>query len=193
MSEKNCGADYLIALKENQPKLYASVISHFDQANENDGNGHRIDFAETIETSHGREEERRCWVSYEVETIENFWQWRTLNSVVMIESERTLNGKTSLEHRYYISSSGKTRIIYLSTREHWGIENSLHRVLDISFREDESRVKKDFAAQNTATLRHIALNLLKKEKTATVGIQNKRLTAGWDHKYLERVLDGITT
>ena len=153
-------ADYLIALKENQPNLYSSVISHFDQVNEKEGKEPTIDFAETLETSHGRKEERRCWVSYAVEKIENSEQWKKLTSVVMIESERTLHGKTSLEHRYYLSSSSKdAEYLLRATRQHWGIENSLHWVLDISFREDESRIRRDFAAQNAATLRHIALNL----------------------------------
>ena len=126
--------------------------------------------------------------------IENSEQWKKVTSVVMIESERTLQGKTSLEHRYYLSSSSKdAEYLLRATRQHWGIENSLHWVLDLSFREDESRIRRDFAAQNTATLRHIDLNLLKKEKTAKVGIQNIRLTAGWDHKYLKKILDGITT
>lgn len=187
-------AEYLIALKENQPKLYEAVRSHFEEANAQSWEGSDIDFAETVEKSHGREEERRCWVSYDVESIENSEQWQELKTLVMIESERTLNEKTSIEHRYYISSSTRdAEYLLQASRQHWSIENSLHWVLDIVFREDESRIRKDAAAQNMALLRHIALNLLKRETTEKVGIQNKRLMAGWDHNYLRTILKGMST
>ena len=96
------------------------------------------------------------------------------------------------QDRYYLSSlDGNARKQLAATRTHWGIENSLHWVLDIAFREDECRVRKDHSAQNLAILRHIALNLLKQEKTARIGIKNKRLRAGWDEQYLLRVLAGL--
>jgi len=187
-------ADYLIALKENQPKLYESVVDYFEDSKEKNGEDCAIDFSETIEKNHGRDEKRRCWVGRDIDRIESADQWERLNAVVMIESERTLNGKTSLEHRYYISSADTDAEKLLSaTREHWGIENSLHWVLDVAFREDDSRLRKKNGAQNAAILKHIALNLLKKETSAKVGIQNKRLMAGWNHKYLRKVLDGIHT
>ncbi|OAD20246.1 transposase IS4 family protein [Candidatus Thiomargarita nelsonii] len=112
----------------------------------------------------------------------------------MVESERTVNEKTTIEHRYYISSSVETAAILLNaSRMHWGIENSLHWRLDIAFREDESRIRKGHGAENFAILRHIALNLLDKEDTAKVGIKNKRLMAGWDDSYLEKVLAGLAS
>jgi len=186
------GADYLLALKENQPKLYEAVQAHFEQANENEFEGYSIDYHETIDDNHGRHEERRCWVSYDLVNIPNADKWKKLNALVMVESERTLNEETSIEHRYYISSLQQGANILLSaTREHWGIENKLHWVLDVAFREDDSRVRKENGSENFAILRHIALNLLKKEKTAKVGIQNKRLMAGWDTSYLQKVLQGL--
>jgi len=103
-------------------------------------------------------------------------------------------GETTIEHRYYIGSSDDTASKLLNaSRKHWGIENSLHWILDIAFREDESRIRKGHGAENFAILRHIALNLLKRENTAKVGIKNKRLMAGWDNSYLEKVLAGLAS
>ena len=112
----------------------------------------------------------------------------------MIESERHVNEEVSIEHRYYLSSATLDASAFLNgTRHHWSIENSLHWVLDVAFREDEARIRKGYGAENFAVLRHIALNLLKHEQTARVGIQTKRLQAGWDTAYLEKILAGMKT
>jgi predicted transposase YbfD/YdcC len=112
----------------------------------------------------------------------------------MVESERTVKEETTIEHRYYISSAeDSAKSLLGASREHWGIETSLHWCLDIAFREDESRIRKGNGAENFAILRHIALNLLKKEDTAKMGIKNKRLKAGWDGVYLEKVLAGLAS
>lgn len=187
-------ADYLLAVKENQPTLHRSIMDYFVEANENGFEGYNIDYHETSDNAHGRIEERRCWVGYDLENITNRENWKTLSSIVMIESERTLNNNTSIEHRYYIcsSQSGAEEILE-ATRAHWSIENSLHWVLDVAFREDDARLRKDNGPENFAILRHVALNLLKKEKTAKVGVNNKRLIAGWDISYLKKVLNGLRT
>lgn len=107
----------------------------------------------------------------------------------MVESQRTIEGKTSLEYRYYIGSiENNARLFADSVRHHWGIENNLHWQLDMSFREDESRMRKGHSAENFVVMRHIALNILKKEKSLKLGVKNKRLRAGWDEKYLAKLL-----
>ena len=110
----------------------------------------------------------------------------------MVRAERRLPDKTSVEHRYYISSltSGAKQHL-AAVRGHWRIENELHWVLDIAFREDESRIRKDHGPENFAVLRHIALNLVKQEKTQKASVKGKRLMAGWDEDYLFKILSGL--
>ena len=183
------GGAYILGLKQNQPKLYSSVEEHFETASTKNFKGYDIDYDESLDRGHGREEKRKCWVCYDLDFLNVQHKWKDLRSVIMIESERKINGKVSLEYRYYISSTMyNAESLLKATRDHWSIENSLHWILDVAFREDECRIRKGNGAENMAILRHIALNLLKNEKTAKVGIKNKRLMAGWDMSYLEKVL-----
>jgi len=188
-------ADYLLVVKDNQPNLHQAIQDYFAQANEADFEDYKIDFAETFNKGHGRLESRRCWVGYDaLPYIDDSQNWEELQTIVMVESERTIKEETTIEHRYYISSTKDTAASLLNaSRMHWGIENSLHWRLDIAFREDDSRIRKGHGAENFAILRHIALNLLEKEDTAKVGIKNKRLMAGWDNSYLEKVLAGLAS
>ena len=132
-------------------------------------------------------------------------KWEKLQSIGMVESVRTADGKTTVETRYYISSlPNNAQLLGQSIRSHWGIENPLHwggvsageaspaepPLLDVAFREDNCRIRKDNAPENFAILRHIALNLLNQEKTLKTGIKNKRLKAGWNNEYLAKVLAG---
>lgn len=186
------GADYLLALKGNQPKLYESVVNYFSTANERNFENYEIDFAVTEDRNHGRIEYRRCWVEPDISWLEQRDEWKDLRSVIMVESERHINDHVSFEHRYYLSNANFEASEFLEgTRQHWSIENSLHWVLDVAFREDDSRVRKGNGAENYAIIRHIAVNLLKQEKTAKIGVKNKRLKAGWDEAYLLKVLNGI--
>jgi predicted transposase YbfD/YdcC len=179
-------ADYLLAVKDNQPKLHDVIEIMFDRNHED-----TCDYFEAKDLGHGRIASRRCWVRYDLENPV-FNKWKGVQSVVMIESERTINNETSLEHRYYISSSCKRNAEYFlkSTQNHWAIENKLHWVLDVAFREDEARIRKGNGAANFSLLRHIAVNLIKHEKTAKVGVKIKRQMAGWDNSYLKKVLYG---
>jgi predicted transposase YbfD/YdcC len=188
-------ADYLLAVKDNQPTLHQAVQDYFAQANQVGFEGYEIDFAETYDKGHGRIELRRCWVGYDaLPNIDGAENWEGLQTIVIVESERTVKEETTIEHRYYISSTeNNAESLLTASREHWGIETSLHWRLDIAFREDESRIRKGNGAENFAILRHIALNLLNKEETAKVGTKNKRLKAGWDASYLEKVLAGLAS
>jgi predicted transposase YbfD/YdcC len=116
-------------------------------------------------------------------------KWKGLQSIGMVESQRTIDGETTWEIRYYLNSFPSNAEVFAhAVRSHWGIENSLHWILDIGFREDDCRIRKDNSPENLALLRHLALNLLSQEKTAKVGVKNKRLKAAWDEQYLAKVL-----
>ena len=118
--------------------------------------------------------------------------WKGLNTVAVVESERTINGRTSSEMRYYIGSiNNKAKDFARAARGHWAIENNLHWVLDVVFREDESRIRINHAAENFALLRPIARNALKQEKSLKRGVKTKRLKAGWDEDYLAKIMIGI--
>jgi predicted transposase YbfD/YdcC len=111
-------------------------------------------------------------------------EWQNLQSIGRKDLMRTVNGKTKIETRYFISSlPNNAKLLAQSIRQHWGIENSLHWVLDVAFHEDDSRIRKDNAPQNFAILRHIANSLLQQDKSVKTGIKNKRLKAGWDNRY----------
>ena len=130
----------------------------------------------------------------EPETLSNLRnsKWKGWQSVVKVHSKRQIGEEISVQDRYFISSLDKNaRCLLKAMRNHWGIENSLHWVLDIAFREDESRIRKENIAENFAILRHIALNLIKQEKTTKASIKGKRLKAGWDNDYLLKILSGL--
>jgi len=185
-------ADYVLALKGNQSGLFEDVKGLFERAQEM--GVENCDYHRTEEKGHGRLEVRECWTLSDPEylaSIRSLVDWWGLQTVIMVRSERFVDGRKSEESRYYISSlPDNAKQALGAVRGHWGIENKVHWVLDIAFREDECRIRKGNGAQNFAVLRHIALNLLKQEKTATCGIKNKRLKAGWDEDYLLKVLDG---
>ncbi len=126
------------------------------------------------------------------ERIDPGKKWMNLQSVGMVEYIRKVNGKTKVETRYYISIlTDNAKLLGESVRSHWGIENSLHWVLDVALREDDCRIRKDNAPQNFAVLRHIAVNAVGKEKSQKLGIKNKQVCAGWDNEYLEKILECI--
>ncbi|MHB8647616.1 MAG: ISAs1 family transposase [Thermomicrobiales bacterium] len=186
-------ADYVLTLKENQDSLYHEVVHLFADADETGGVDYTSDHARTVDGGHGRVEIRRYQTISDPATIAHLdpdGEWAGLRGIGMVEAERREKGKVSRETRYYLTSLTNAATFGRAVRSHWGIENGLHWVLDIAFREDESRARQGASAANLVVLRHIALNLLKKEATAKVGIKNKRLKAGWDERYLLKVIAG---
>ena len=186
------GADYLLALKANQGQLYDDVALLFADLAASQYQAYPYDYAKTWNKGHGRIELREAWTISAPQVLAHLRhanQFARLTTVMMVRHERRCGAEISVETRYYISSTQTSAAHLLrSKRRHWRIENSLHWILDIAFREDESRVRKDHGAQNLAILRHIALNLLKQETTCKLGVFNKRLKAAWDLDYMRTVL-----
>jgi predicted transposase YbfD/YdcC len=187
-------ADYVLALKENQETLHEAVAFLFAAGQADGFAGLRHDAHRTIEKNHGRIEVRQVWTIADpavIAYLDPHGAWPQLRSVAMVVAERRVGEDVSRESRYYLSSlPGDAATVGAAVRAHWGIENRLHWVLDIAFREDESRVRQGHADQNLALLRRLALNLLRQESTAKIGIKAKRLKAGWDHAYLLKILAG---
>jgi predicted transposase YbfD/YdcC len=185
-------ADYVLSVKENQGHLYEdiSVLFAVDQAQ--NFKYASFEYAKTTNKDHGRIEVRECWSTSSPEylnLIRERQNWLGLRSIAMVISTRIIDGKETRRVRFYISSlpSHAERILHI-VRKHWSIENDLHWVLDVALNEDHSRVRKDQAPENLAVLRHIALNLLKQEKTAKGGFHAKQLQAAWKEDYLLKVL-----
>jgi predicted transposase YbfD/YdcC len=186
-------ADYVLALKDNHPKLYEDVLWLFDHAQSLNWQPIEHNYFESTEQGHGRTEQRRCWVLGDLSYLAEHQGWRDLRSVAMVEATRTLKGITVTEKRYYLSSlPSDAERIAKAVRTHWQIENSLHWILDVAFHEDDSRARVGHAQKNFIILRHLALSLLRQDKASTIGIKAKRLRAGWDTAYLEAIL-GMAT
>lgn len=189
-------ADYVLALKGNQGTLHRDVRSLFDYAFEKEFHNIEHDTHQTVNKGHGRLEIRRYWTISDPEFLT--WldpegKWAGLASMGLVEAQRRIAGQITTEVRYYISSLAGDAIQFSrAVRAHWQIENCLHWVLDISFREDDCRLRTGHSPQNMAILRHIALNLLHREQSAKCGVKNKRLKAAWDNDYLLKVLSHLS-
>lgn len=185
------GGDYTTAVKGNQPSLYQAVDDLFGGAGVEKPDSSEFDFYCSENTDHGRHETRRCLVTDNSERIPMRSEWKGLRTVGIVVSDVIENGKTTTACRYYISGlEKKAELLAEAVREHRGTENSVHRVLDAAFREDDSRLRKGRGPENFAVLRHIALNLLKQEGSK-LGIKAKRLKAGWDNNFLNNVPAGL--
>ena len=183
--------DYVLALKDNHPTLRTAVETMFDQARATKFTHLPHTFHQTVDADHGRIETRRCWATSHLEPLPAALRdaWPGLTSLIRLDSIRDHQGTVSTESRYYLSSLPAHAEQLLSViRSHWGIENRLHWVLDVTFREDDCRIRTGHGPENLTVLRHFALNLLKQEKSAKKSVRAKRLKAGWNHHYLLKVL-----
>lgn len=185
-------ADYVLAVKDNQPHLHEDIDLFFRLARQNDFRKVDSSYDRVVNKGHGRVEIRECWAIAGQDSLQFLRdpdRWPGLQTIAMVTSQRQVNGQTTSETRYYISSlDNDAARILKAVRSHWGIENALHWVLDVAMSEDRSRVRKDRAPENMAVLRRIALSLLKQEKTLKRGIQGKQLKAAMNPAYLLRVL-----
>lgn len=186
------GGDYLLAVKENQPRLYQDLRDVFSDPQQPSRRDPTHGYARQVDKGHGRIEIRECWTVSDpavIAYVTDRQPWSTLRTVARVRAERRVADQTTVEDRLYISSlEHDAALVLQAARGHWSIENSLHWVLDIAFREDESRVRTDHAPENLAVIRHMALNLLRAETTLKVGVKAKRMRAGWDRDYLLKVL-----
>lgn len=182
-------ADYLLSLKGNQGLFHDDIKTFLDDAQATGFRGIPHTYVESTDGDHGRIEVRRVWATEEIGWLADRTAWKDLRSIIVVESERIIGEKITRERRMFISSlPGEAARIAGAIREHWSIENSLHWVLDVAMNQDKTRIRKDNAPENLAILHHMALNMLKQERTAKLGIKNKRLASAWDHDYLLKVI-----
>jgi predicted transposase YbfD/YdcC len=186
-------ADYVIAIKKNQPTLYQQVKQLFKQAIETHGEDLNMNSFNSREINRGREEIRNYLMITDVaEIIDPLQKWKKLTSIGMVESVRVVDEKTSVETRYFISSlENDAQKLAEAIRGHWSIENSLHWVLDVAFKEDNSRIRKDNAPANFAVLRHIAVNIISQNKSRKLSVRSKRFLATLDEEYSIELLEDI--
>jgi predicted transposase YbfD/YdcC len=194
----DAGADYVLSLKDNHPTLCGKAGQlmkevELDRLKAGRPSSHgsaspvRYGYVETVDGDHGRIETRRVLVSDEIEALGNTArEWKGLSAIVRVESVRDVDGKISTEQRLYLTSVKGTDAARLAdlVRGHWSVENNLHWQLDVSFKEDDRRIRKGHGAENFSRLCRLGLALLKRDKKLKVGIHSKRLAAGWDHDYL---------
>lgn len=184
------GADYLLAVKGNQGALAEDVEQEFKAA-QAEGFAHMDhQYYETLEKAHGRIEKRQYWYTHDIEGLGTLERWPRLAGMAMCRATRTVKGETSTEDRYFITSSTRedVKAIAAAIRAHWKIENSLHWVLDMAFYEDQCRIRIGYSAENLATIRKLALNVIKANKSRKGGVKARRLQAGWDNDYLRELL-----
>ena len=183
--------DYVLAVKDNQPTLRQGIEGFFDQQFEEDFAGTPVRHYQTEEEGHGRKEERYYSICPVPEDLPDRERWAKLKAIGIVISSTRREGKDCHERRYYILSKYlSARRFAEAVRKHWGIENRLHWQLDVTFQEDQCRIRKGHADANFSIVRRAALSMLKNESSLKVGVKNKRLVAGWDEAYLEKVLIG---
>ena len=185
------GADDVLALKDNHPTLSEAVTLLLNDARDTGCADIEHSYHETVDGDHGRIETRRYWITSEIEGLGAKASWSNLQSVGMVESRREIGDTVQIDTRYFLTSLPAQAVRFAhAVRQHWGVENALHGVLDVSFQEDACRIRKEKGAQIFTVLRHIAFNLLRREPHHKRGIKARRKQAGWDRDYLVQVLTG---
>jgi predicted transposase YbfD/YdcC len=188
------GADYVLAVKDNQPHLYADLSDHFDRVLEDEEILPRSRRHATREKNRGRAEHRTYIATPVPEGLRNRAAWRDLTSVGCVVSVVQREGKETVEVRYFISSlKPNAQRLAKAVRSHWTIENGQHWVLDVVFQEDQCRARLDNAAENLALLRRLAMNLMAKEGTKHASLRVKGRTAGWDDDLMAQILTAGTS
>ncbi|GCE22040.1 ISAs1 family transposase [Dictyobacter kobayashii] len=183
-----------IRLKDNQGNLYDEVKATFALAEKDGFANPPWESDRQVEKGHGRLEIHEYWTQSDPDILvylDPEQKWKGLQAIGVVRAERRMEQKITKETRYFLLSFSSVKNFATAVRSHWGIENSLHWVLDIAFREEESRMRLGHANENLAVLRHINFNLLRQETSSRVGVHAKRLKAGWHTSYLLRVLDGV--
>lgn len=187
-------ADYVLALKDNQPSVHQAVHEAFVAHAEADFTEPSLRQFRTVERSHGREEVREYFVADAPAELLRGGTWKDLRSIGMVARTRTVDGVTSEEIVYYLTSlPAKVKTFAKAVRAHWGIENRLHWSLDVTFAEDRSRVRKDHSPLNLSMLRRLALSILQRDTSLKDNLRGKRLRAGWDEEILLKILTGFSS
>lgn len=183
------GADYVLAVKDNQPRLAESMREFFAAGQAAGWARVPYDYYETVEKDHGRIEVRRYFAFGQLECLANPDQWPGLTMFGVVQSERTLKGKTSREERLYLGSIPvQARKFAHAVRSHWEVENRLHWCLDVCLNDDQARARVRNSARNLATVRRMVLNILRLDKTRKGGIKTRRMLAGTSDRYREQLL-----
>jgi len=184
------GGDYVLGLKGNQGLLHDATEDFFKVAMDAQFKGVEYDYYEEIDKGHGRLETRRYWISENVCTLPDTFLWKGLRSIGMVERQCHQDGNIMIEKRFFINSiAADSKVFANAVREHWDIENRLHWRLDVIFREDECRIRKENAPSILSTIRHICLNLFQQE-SSKLSLKRKRLKAAWDDAFRAKVLFG---
>jgi predicted transposase YbfD/YdcC len=187
------GGDYAIGLKGNQQSIRDEVANYFEQASAIEFEGAKVKHHQSICQGHGRIEARDLYVTSDIGWLPMMEEWPGLQSIAMIDSKRTENGKTSREIRYYITSlAPDPERLATVIRAHWGIENAVHWVLDVTFCEDASQVSTGNAAENLSIFRRLSLNILRLDSDTKTSLRAKRKKAGWNNDYLAELLASAT-
>lgn len=184
------GGDYTLALKGNQSTMHEQVKTFFEFAQQTDFSDIAMEHLQENDKDHGRVETRDYWLAPLPKCFSGLQRWTGLQGIGCVVRQREFDKRTTSETAYYLLSYPEcVKRFAQSARGHWGIENTLHWSLDVSFNEDQSRIRQGFSGENLAVIRHLALNLLKLEHTVKLGLSAKRKRAGWDNRYLEKLLD----